>query len=172
MILHASPLIGDTPGIGIIVEGARPVTLSEVIAGAYGLTRREREVTGLAAQGRSTKQIALTLGISPFTVQDHLKAVFAKVGVRSRAELVATLYVQHYEPRRGNGSHPQPLRLVPRRLHHRRLSAAPRRSPLEIPRRACGCRILVRGGDLGFCWSWFGAARIGGWPASTVLSGW
>jgi hypothetical protein len=55
----------------------------------------------LAAQGRSTKQIALSLDIPPFTVQDHLKAVFAKVGVESRAELVATLYVRHYEPHRG-----------------------------------------------------------------------
>jgi DNA-binding CsgD family transcriptional regulator len=101
VVLHASPLAGEDAGVGIIIEGARPVTLSEVIAGAYGLTPREREITALAAQGRSTKQIALTLDISPFTVQDHLKAVFAKVGVQSRAELVATLYVRHYEPHRG-----------------------------------------------------------------------
>jgi DNA-binding CsgD family transcriptional regulator len=101
VVLHASPLAGNHGGVGIIIEGARPVTLSEVIAGAYGLTPREREITALAAQGRSTKQIAHTLDISPFTVQDHLKAVFAKVGVQSRAELVATIYVQHYEPHRG-----------------------------------------------------------------------
>jgi DNA-binding CsgD family transcriptional regulator len=100
VVLHASPLAGQHVGIGIIIEGARPVTLSEVIAGAYGLTPRERDITALAAQGHSTKQIALTLEISPFTVQDHLKAVFAKVGVQSRAELVATLYVRHYEPHR------------------------------------------------------------------------
>ena len=43
---------------------------------------------------------ASPLDISPFTVQDHLKAVFAKVGVQSRAGLVATLYVRHYEPHR------------------------------------------------------------------------
>ena len=106
VILHASPLGGRDPGVGIIVEGAQPVTLSAVIAGAYGLTPREREITALAAQGRSTKQIASALGISPFTVQDHLKAVFGKVGVQSRAELVATLYVRHYEPRRTAGSTP------------------------------------------------------------------
>jgi hypothetical protein len=34
--------------------------------------------------------------------------VFAKVGVQSRAELVATLYVRHYEPRRAAGSTPGP----------------------------------------------------------------
>jgi DNA-binding CsgD family transcriptional regulator len=108
VILHASPLGGRDSGVGIIVEGAQPVTLSEVIAGAYGLTPREREITALAAQGRSTKQIASALAISPFTVQDHLKAVFGKVGVQSRAELVATLYVRHYEPRRAAGSTPSP----------------------------------------------------------------
>jgi DNA-binding CsgD family transcriptional regulator len=101
VVLHASPLAGNDDGVGVIIEGARPVTLSEVIAGAYGLTPREREITALAAQGRSTKQISHTLDISPFTVQDHLKAVFAKVGVQSRAELVATIYVQHYDPHRG-----------------------------------------------------------------------
>ncbi len=36
----------------------------------------------------------------------HLKAVFAKVGVQSRAELVATLYVRHYEPHRGTTPSP------------------------------------------------------------------
>ena len=83
------PLGGRDSGVGIIIEGAQPVSLSEVIAGAYGLTPREREITARAAQGRSTKQIASALGISPFTVQDHLKAVFAKADVQSRAELVA-----------------------------------------------------------------------------------
>lgn len=110
VMIHASPLTGagGSGGVGIIIEAARPVTLTDVIAGAYGLTRREREITALAAQGRSTKHIAAMLGISPFTVKDHLKAVFAKVGVESRAELVATMYVQHYAPRRAAGSTPSP----------------------------------------------------------------
>ena len=94
----------DPPGNGRPVRRERQQRPS----GAYGLTPREREVTSFAAQGRSTKQIASALGISPFTVQDHLKAVFAKVGVQSRAELVAALYVRHYEPRRTAGSTPGP----------------------------------------------------------------
>lgn len=108
VMLHASALAGDEPGVGVIIEEARAIVLSDVIAGAYGLTPRERDVTALAARGQPTKQIALALGVSPFTVQDHLKAVFAKVGVQSRAELVATLYVQHYEPRRNAGATPSP----------------------------------------------------------------
>jgi DNA-binding CsgD family transcriptional regulator len=91
-----------------IIEDARPAVLSDVIASAHGLTPREREVTGLAAQGRTNKQIALALSISIFTVQDHLKSVFAKVGVQSRAELVSTLYVRFYEPRRQAGATPGP----------------------------------------------------------------
>ncbi|WP_018505614.1 helix-turn-helix transcriptional regulator [Parafrankia discariae] len=84
-----------------------------MIADAYGLTPREREVVGLAAQGGSTRQTATALGISPFTAQDHLKAVFAKTGVRTRAELVAALYVQQYEPRRANVSQPSPYGWYP-----------------------------------------------------------
>jgi DNA-binding CsgD family transcriptional regulator len=108
VVLHASRIDGDRATVAIVIEGARPIIVSEVIAGAYGLTPREREVTGLAAQGLSTKQIAARLRISPFTVQDHLKAVFAKIGVQSRAELVATLYVQHYEPRHQADAMPSP----------------------------------------------------------------
>lgn len=115
VVFHASPVEGHGDGattrrgeVAVIVEGARPVALSEVIAGAYGLTPREREITSLAAQGRTTKQMAAALGISPFTVQDHLKAVFAKTGVQSRGELVAVIYAQQYEPRTAAGISPGP----------------------------------------------------------------
>lgn len=105
VMLHAAPL---ADAISIIIEGARPATLSRVIADAYAFTPREQDVTAAVARGRSNKQIALGLGISPFTVQDHLKAVFTKVGVQSRGELVAALYSQHYAPRREVGATPSP----------------------------------------------------------------
>ncbi|MDQ6948274.1 MAG: helix-turn-helix transcriptional regulator, partial [Actinomycetota bacterium] len=108
VVLHGSRLSADQAAVAIIVEGARPIVVSEVIAGAYLLTPREREIIGLAAQGRTTKQMAIGLGISPFTVQDHLKAVFAKTGVQTRGELVAALYMQQYEPRREAGCTPGP----------------------------------------------------------------
>ncbi|WP_432971613.1 LuxR C-terminal-related transcriptional regulator [Dactylosporangium sp. CA-233914] len=111
VVLHGSPLSGagiTDPAVSVIIEGARPIVVSDVIASAHGLTVREREVTGLVALGRSTRQIAGELGISPFTVADHLKSVFAKVGVRSRSELVAAIYHRHYEPRAAQGAHPSP----------------------------------------------------------------
>ena len=112
MVLHASSL-KDEGGQGgeqvaVIIEGARPIALSEVIAGAYGLTPREREITQLLAQGRTTKQMASVLRISSFTVQDHVKAVFAKTGSQTRGELVAMIFSQQYEPRRAAGLTPGP----------------------------------------------------------------
>jgi DNA-binding CsgD family transcriptional regulator len=58
---------------------------------SFGLSAGERRVVELALQGRSTKQMAAELVISPYTVQDRLKGVFEKVGVRSRRDLVARL---------------------------------------------------------------------------------
>jgi DNA-binding NarL/FixJ family response regulator len=46
--------------------------------------------------GRSTAQIAEALHLSPFTVQDYLKTIFDKAGVRSRRELVGTIARDSY----------------------------------------------------------------------------
>lgn len=58
---------------------------------AYNLSKREKEVVGLLLQGKSNKQIALALGISNSTVEFHLKNVYAKLQVNSRAEAILKL---------------------------------------------------------------------------------
>ncbi|WP_122260616.1 helix-turn-helix transcriptional regulator [Ornithinimicrobium cerasi] len=60
-------------------------------ARAHGLSARERQVASLLVAGHDTSQIARALVISPWTVQDHLKSVFAKLGVHSRGGVIARL---------------------------------------------------------------------------------
>jgi DNA-binding NarL/FixJ family response regulator len=74
-----------------------------------GLTAREVEVLGLLARGRSNRQIAAELVVSPKTVANHVEHIYSKLGVSSRAS--ATLYAtQHglvgsFEPAAG-AAHP------------------------------------------------------------------
>jgi DNA-binding CsgD family transcriptional regulator len=73
---------------------ARPFEIVRLIAQAYDLSKREGEIVELIVRGAPTSEIASLLHISPYTVQDHLKAIFGKVGVRSRSELVGRIVVQ------------------------------------------------------------------------------
>jgi DNA-binding CsgD family transcriptional regulator len=93
MSLRAAPLEGGDGGLDIVVsiEPTPRATLSRLALAARGLTAREEEVAVLVLRGVSTQGISAALHLSPHTVQDHLKAIFAKVGVSSRRELTATL---------------------------------------------------------------------------------
>lgn len=61
------------------------------VASGGKLTAGERRVAELVAVGRSNKEIAATLVVTPRTVEAHLTRVYAKLGVRSRTELAARL---------------------------------------------------------------------------------
>jgi DNA-binding CsgD family transcriptional regulator len=53
------------------------------------LSGREGEILGLVGNGLSNKRIALALGIAPETVKWHVKRIFSKLEVRTRAEAVS-----------------------------------------------------------------------------------
>lgn len=100
LVLHGAPM--DAAGerrVAVILEPAHPARILPLLMAAYGLTERERDVTALVLQGGSTAEIARELVVSPHTVQQHLKSIFDKTGVRSRRDLVATVFFTHYEPR-------------------------------------------------------------------------
>jgi DNA-binding CsgD family transcriptional regulator len=98
---HASCLRrpgGDAGETAVVIEPAQPAAVAPIVVDAYALTEREQDIVGLIARGTSTEQIADELYLSRHTIRDHVKAVFAKVGVSSRGELVAKLFADFYEP--------------------------------------------------------------------------
>jgi DNA-binding CsgD family transcriptional regulator len=108
LVLHASRLrAADAEGrIAVIFEEARPSEIAPLIVDAYGLTKRECEITRLVLRGLSTAEVSGELYITPNTVRDHFKSIFDKVGVRSRRELVGQVFAQHYQPRMATGREP------------------------------------------------------------------
>jgi DNA-binding CsgD family transcriptional regulator len=51
------------------------------------------------ARGLPTSQVARQLHLSAYTVQDHLKSIVDKIGVRTRGEFVVRIFLDHYAPR-------------------------------------------------------------------------
>ncbi len=101
IVCHASCLRtvdGDVGETALVIESAPAAEIAPLIAEAYELSAREREITELIARGASTAQIAEQLILSPHTVRDYIKAIFEKVDVSSRGELVARLFSEHYAP--------------------------------------------------------------------------
>jgi len=80
----------------VTIEPATPPEIVPLMMMAHGLTVRETRIVQAMMRGDSTQAIAQSLHLSPYTVQDHFKSIFAKLGVSSRREvgsrLVSTLY--------------------------------------------------------------------------------
>ena len=100
VVLHGASLVSDgSRRAAVIIEPAHPARLTPLLMAAYGLSAREQDVTRLVLQGDSTVEIAGRLSISAHTVQEHLKRVFEKTGVRSRRQLLGKVFFAYYEPR-------------------------------------------------------------------------
>ncbi len=87
-----APMSG--PIARLVVQAFRqPVEGSSAgVADSAHLTPREEEILGLIARGYRTKEIAETLGIAGQTVQTHVRNIYEKLHVRSRAEAVARFW--------------------------------------------------------------------------------
>lgn len=92
VMIEAAPLEGERAGeVAVNLRAATATEKFALLCRVYALSQREREVVALLVGALDTRAIAERLFISNHTVQDHLKSVFAKMGIHSRRQLLATL---------------------------------------------------------------------------------
>jgi DNA-binding CsgD family transcriptional regulator len=90
LVHTAEPLdVRDNVLLDVEVGGIRCLLVRNPAAAP--LSPREREIARMVAAGHGNKTIAAVLAISSWTVNAHLRRVFAKLGVTSRAAMVAKL---------------------------------------------------------------------------------
>ena len=95
---HIFEQLGAHPAAQVARQRLRAMGMPAVSRGRYeharndphGLTRREREIHELLARGLSNLAIARELHRSTRTVEHHVSAIFAKLGVASRAQAIAS----------------------------------------------------------------------------------
>jgi DNA-binding CsgD family transcriptional regulator len=109
----AERLSSDTPAsvLEIDVDGKR-FALVALPKEACHLSPRETEIVRLVADGLPNKCISAVLQISTFTVATHLRRIFAKLHVGSRAAMVARLMDVASRQSLGPGRQPPPSQRV------------------------------------------------------------
>jgi len=106
LVLHAAALAAadsDAQRIAVTLAPAGPVEMTPLRLELYGLSAREREVTRLLVRGLSNEEIGRALHITRYTVKDHVKAIYAKLGVTTRHELTGKLFAEHHVPALATG---------------------------------------------------------------------
>ncbi|MFI6007040.1 helix-turn-helix transcriptional regulator [Streptomyces sp. NPDC051366] len=92
MTFQGQPLDADAAGdVALVLQGATGDLVTPSFCAWYGITPRERDTLRELRTGAAVKQIARHLDLSPYTVNDHLKALFRKTGADGRDELIAAL---------------------------------------------------------------------------------
>jgi DNA-binding NarL/FixJ family response regulator len=80
--------LGGDVGVKLIAAAAGSTSIPD-FAARFNLTRREDEVLALIGDGLSNVEIAAALFVGVSTVKTHINAIFAKLGVRDRAQAIA-----------------------------------------------------------------------------------
>jgi len=86
---RAARLAGGSDDIAVTIEALAGAGRLDLFGLAHRLSARELDVVRCLAEGDDTRRVAGRLHISEYTVQDHLKSVADKTGLRSRGALVA-----------------------------------------------------------------------------------
>jgi DNA-binding CsgD family transcriptional regulator len=88
--------IAEEPPDGVAVmfqhSNVRCVLVVQAPSACHSLSPRESQIARLIADGATNRLIASVLDISLWTVSTHIRRIFAKLGVNSRAEMVAQLF--------------------------------------------------------------------------------
>ncbi|WP_217166159.1 response regulator transcription factor [Streptomyces sp. AC512_CC834] len=92
VVAHGEALLSPSVTRTLIGEFVSRPPDRSTAPGLDRLTRREREVTGLAARGLSNEEIAAHMVISPLTAKTHISRAMTKLGARDRAQLVVFAY--------------------------------------------------------------------------------
>jgi DNA-binding CsgD family transcriptional regulator len=101
LTIHGSTLqstADDKRTVAVTLAPAAVAEMEPLRLALHGLTPREREVAQLLTRGATNDEIARALWISRHTVKDHVKAIYTKLEVRTRAELAAKLFHDHVAP--------------------------------------------------------------------------
>jgi DNA-binding CsgD family transcriptional regulator len=89
--VEAVPVRLGESDVSVTFQEASVAQVAEAVGLACGLTPREREVMDHLVHGEQAKRIARRLDLSVLTVNDHLRSVYRKCGVRGRDELFARI---------------------------------------------------------------------------------
>ena len=86
-VVKTAPITELVAAIRVAAAGGADFHCRLDLSAAAPLTRREREVVRLVADGRSNDEIGVALGIATKTVEGHLRRLFERLGAASRTEL-------------------------------------------------------------------------------------
>jgi DNA-binding NarL/FixJ family response regulator len=92
-VAQGNVALGGSLGAQLVTGPTPSATVSGAdLAARFNLTPREDEVLGLIGLGLSNSEIAARLYVGVTTVKTHINAIFAKLGVRDRAQAIALVH--------------------------------------------------------------------------------